>query len=241
MRNYWYFTEYFCLYLFIPIVNKGILYLNKLEIKIVIRNLLFFFIILKNVIYPNSLNLQYGYSFSWLLILYIVGAYFGLFIINNHKRSVIFYFINISIFISSTLLSYFFKTYRGINLKIIKNLFRIQYNSLPMILQAFSLILLIVEIKSNKIFKNLIIFSGSHTFGVYLIHDNNLIRTYFIKNLFNKYPKSLSFSNIIFLIHIKGITIFIICILIDFLRYKLFNIVKIRNLCIFIDQKINNI
>ncbi len=78
MRSYWYFTEYFCLYLFIPIINKGILYLNKLEIKIIIKNLLILFIIIKNFINPNSLNFNSGYSFIWLLILYIVGAYFGL-------------------------------------------------------------------------------------------------------------------------------------------------------------------
>ena len=78
IKNYWYFTEYFCLYIFIPLINKGILYLDKVELKIIIINLFSIFIVLKEIINPeyNSLHLNSGYSSLWLLILYIIGAYF---------------------------------------------------------------------------------------------------------------------------------------------------------------------
>ena len=199
-KVYWYFTVYFHMYLFIPIINKGINSLNKNELKMVVISLFVIYIILKEIVNPKANFLSKGYSLLWVLILYIAGGYFGKYIINNGKKTLIFYLINITIFIVSTLLCYYMRFYKEKKLKVIKNLFKLQYNSLAMILQVFSLMLITLHIKINKILRKIICFFGPLTFGVYLIHDNRFIRAYIIKKIFKNYSRNIKFSYIILLI-----------------------------------------
>jgi hypothetical protein len=240
-KAYWYFTEYFHMNLFIPIINKGINNLNKNELKIVAIGLFAIYIILKEIINPKANFLDKGYSLIWLLILYIAGGYFGKYIISNGKRTLIFYLINITIFIVSTLLCYYMHFCKEKKLKIIKNLFKLKFNSLAMILQVFSLMLISLHIKIHKILSKIICFFGPLTFGVYLIHDNRFMRAYFIRKIFNNYSSSLKVSYIILLIIIKGFQILCICLLIDFFRNIIFIILKIKKLCIIFDKIINNL
>ena len=44
-NRYWFFTAYFGMYLFLPIINKGIAYLNKSELKICFISLLTIFVL----------------------------------------------------------------------------------------------------------------------------------------------------------------------------------------------------
>ena len=42
-RRYWFFTSYFGMYLFLPVINKGIVYLTKYELRLVVMTTLFIF------------------------------------------------------------------------------------------------------------------------------------------------------------------------------------------------------
>ena len=98
-----------------------------------------------------------------------------------------------------------------------------------MILQSISLTLFIItQVNYSKIFIKIITFIGPLTFGVYLIHENQFIRAYIIKNLFKKDSIKLSLKIIIFLVLIRGILIFFICIIIDYLRNLFFSYLKIK-------------
>ena len=79
---------------------------------------------------------------------------------------------------------------------------------------------------------------GTLTFGVYLIHDNNCIREDIINNLFNNENNNISLFSVYSLFMTKALLIFIICIIIDYLRNFLFNLIKIRNICIILNKKI---
>ena len=127
------------MYLFIPIINKGINYLNKNELKIILINLFAIFIIVKKILNPKIDFLKSGYSLLWLLILYIAGVYLGKYIISIRKRTIIFYLINIAIFTISTLLCYYLGFCKDKKLILFKNLFKLKFSSIAMILQVFSL------------------------------------------------------------------------------------------------------
>jgi hypothetical protein len=92
--KYWYFTAYFGIYPFLPIINKGISILSLIEIKKIIHFMFGIFIILVSY-NKDCFYLHYGYSPFSLLILYIFGAYIGRYIFFE-KRTV---FIRIFIFI----------------------------------------------------------------------------------------------------------------------------------------------
>lgn len=79
---------------------------------------------------------------------------------------------------------------------------------------------------------------GTLIFGVYLIHENRCIREDIISNLFNNEKNNINIFSVYKLFMTKSLLIFIICIIIDYLRYSLFNLFKIRRICIILEKKI---
>ena len=76
--EYWYFTAYFLLALFMPVINPGILLMKKQQF---LRLLVLLFLLLSvSSIFVNSdpFVLKSGYSFAWLLVMYLAGAYWRL-------------------------------------------------------------------------------------------------------------------------------------------------------------------
>lgn len=249
-RRYWFFTSYFGMYLFLPIINKGISYLNKSELKICFISILLIFVFwhdamnLKNDIFKTNK----GFSILWLLTFYITGAYFGKYQTKISENNKIYYLsISFLIYIFTCILYYSIYNFKINSLNadikqkiiiILKNLLTENYDSSLKVIQSISIILFLLKIKYNKYLGQIISSIGTHTFGVYLIHDNSCIREDILNNLFNNENNNISILSVYKLFITKGLLIFIICIIIDYLRNYLFNLIKIRNFCIILDKKI---
>ena len=249
-NKYWYFTAYFGMYLFIPLINKGLSLLNKKQLKTIIMNIFGIFIIWRDFINIKSdpFKLRSGYSVLGLLIFYILGAYLGKYIIKGNKnKSIYYYLICFLIYICSSLLCYYFHSFfnkEKVKTKIFINigqLFTLRINSVAMILQVISLTLIFIQIKYNKIFAKIISYLGPLTYGVYLIHFNEYIKNYELVKIFDNYSEFTPLSTIVYIVYIRSIQIYIICIFTDYIRYKLFKILKIRQVCIFIENLINKL
>ena len=76
---YWYFTTYFGMYLFLPVINKGISQLSKYEFRLVIMSTLGIFVLWKDYknMKPDIFRLNGGKSILWFLTFYLTGAYIG--------------------------------------------------------------------------------------------------------------------------------------------------------------------
>lgn len=246
-NKYWYFTKYFGMYLFLPIINKGIENLTKSELKILVLSLYGIIIwrYYKNVI-VDVFCIRSGNSVIWYIILYITGGFIGKYnIIYNGIKKYIICLIYLIIFVSTTLISYYLPRYNFNNIKInyikriiilIKCFVDRKYDSIPKILQSISITLFLIQIKYNKYLSKIISFFGPLTFGIYLIHDNNLIRKNLISTLYISLPNNLSLNSIIKYTFIQVSKIFIICSIIDYMRNIIFIILRIRNLCIFFEN-----
>lgn len=254
-QKYWYFTQYFGMYLFLPAVNKGISILTKSELKVLVISLISVFIICKDLINNKDdiFGMKSGYSVLGLLIFYITGAYFGKhrFVYNGIKKF-IFCFICAIIFLISTLLCYYAANYLpkyinnynyyNYNYKMklfikIKALFVMRISSLPMILQAISVTLICMQIKYNKYIGKVITFLGPLTFGIYLSHTHQKMM-YFVRQLFKNDSIRTPLNTIIILMFTRGLKILGICFAIEYFRNILFNICRIRMLCIFLEKMI---
>jgi len=245
-EKYWYFTRYFGMYLFLPVINKGIAYLTKSELKNIFMSLIFIYIIEKDIMNPrrDPFIMFDGYSVVWLLICFIMGAYFGKFKHNYHGfKKFLFCFLLLIIFYYSTYFCYKISIYpmkKGkykIKLMIfLKQIFVGRISSVPMILQSISVLLFLTQLEYNKYLAKIITFIGPLTFGIYLIHEHPLIRKFIISNLFIKDSNILSLYFIIKLILLRSLKIFIISACIDYLRYTLFTLLRIRKICIFIEK-----
>ena len=245
---YWYFTKYFGTYLFLPVINKGIAYLTKSELRNVLMSFFFIFIIEKNIMSPRGepFNIYNGYSVVWLLICFIMGAYFGKFNYNYCGfKNFVFCILLLNVFFYSTYFCYNISFYPMQNIKgyyqaklmiYLKQIFIKRISSVPMILQSISILLFLTQIKYNKHLDKIITFIGPLTFGVYIIHEHTLIRALFIKNLFNKDSSNLPLYSVINLILLRALKIFTISAFIDYLRHILFTLLRIRKICIFIEK-----
>ena len=245
---YWYFQKYFGMYLFLPVINKGIEYLSKSGLRNVFMSLIFFYIIEKDIINSRGdpFLMNNGYSVLWLLICFIIGAYFGKFKYNYHGfKQFIFCILYINIFYYSTYFCYNISFYPIQNINgyyktqliiILKQIFGCRINSVPMILQSISVLLFFTQIKYNNFLAKIITFIGPLTFGVYLIHEHTLINKLIIRNLFERDSNYLPLHSVIKLILLRGLKIFLISICIDYVRYILFNCLRIRKICNFIEN-----
>ena len=236
--------------LYIPIINKGIVYLNKSELKICFISILVIF-----VFWHDIMNLKVdiflvnkGYSLLWLLTFYIIGAYFGKYEINFvGTKKIIFCFINFLIYIIISFLYYIIFNYKinslngGFRLRLIirlKQLLTENFDSNLKVIQSISIIFVLLHINYDKYLGKIISFIGTLTFGVYLIHYNKYIKSDILCKLFKYEQNNIDPISVYRLFISKSLLVFIICLIIDYLRYYLFNLLKIRNICVILEKKI---
>ena len=247
--KYWYFTAYFGMYLLLPIITKGLSYITKEELIIFILTSLGIFIVYKDYYNPQKdpFSMKNGYSSFYLLIFFMVGAYIGKYtIIYKGMKKYCFCFFYLGIFIISSYLCcklpfYPIANTGSIKIEIIlflKKIFVKRINSITMILQSISLTLFFIQINYYKYIRKIICFFGPLTFGVYLIHEQELFRAYIIRNLFSKDPINLPIKKVITLVIQRSIYIFLFCSLVDFFRKLIFDILKIRTILLFIGKNI---
>ena len=238
------------MYLFLPVINKGIENINKSQLKVMIIMLISVYVIFKDYMFPKNdvLLMNGGYSVIWFLIFYSTGAYFGKFKKDRGLlKKIIYNIIYILIFYYSTTLCFNLPNYpvnnNNPNFKdkfiiFLRYLFITRISALPMILQSISLMLFITNVSYNEILAKIITFIGPLTFGVYLIHDNLKIRAKIMRDILNEYPSNLPFYKVIEALFTVSLKIFVKCIIIDYLRNILFRICQIRRICILIEKLI---
>ena len=246
--RYWYFTSYFGMFLFLPAVNKGIQYLNKPEFKALVMSIFGIFVVWQSYmnIKEDHFKMNGGSSTIWLLCLYITGAYIGKYnVVYTGIKRYIFSFIYLFIFL---FLCYIFNKYRNYtiiefsrNYKIklknfIKRLLSDNLNGVIRFTQAISLALFFLQLKYNYYLSKLITFIGPLTFAVYLIHTNPIVYDKYITKILYGEPYDLPFNEVMQMLILKCIRIFIVCIIIDYLRHLLFTLLKIRKICILAEK-----
>ena len=250
-KRYWYFTAYFAMYFFLPVINKGISGLTKSELKFVVMSILALFVFWRD--FKNTNNdifiINSGYSMVWLLTLYITGAYIGKYRVEYHgfKKYI---FCLICIFIYSILSYSFIK----INLYdkdignnylqkkfylFLKKIFTRRFDSFLKTTQAIIICLLFLQIYYNQYIDKIICFFGPLAFGVYLIHFHPIIVNNVMTHIFDNEIKDRSLNSVIILLLLKSLKIFIFCILIEYIRNKIFSAFNIRKLCVLLENEIN--
>ena len=75
--DYWYFSTYFGMYLFLPLINKGLSLVDKSELRIIILSLFGILFIWKDIMSKDPQNFCSERSFTTLSIYFILGAYIG--------------------------------------------------------------------------------------------------------------------------------------------------------------------
>ena len=209
-KNYWFATTYIVLCILSPFINKVIKELEKMDLQ----KLIIIMFILESVLPTITLQSFNVNSIIDFIFLYLIAAYIKLYFkdislkVNSKAKKVL--IISVSILLFSVL---------GLNILVPKYysfyIFLFLRNSPIMIFIAVCIFILFV----NKTFYNPFINTiAKFTFGVYLIHDNPFMRNYIWSDIF----KTSQYANSSFLIlhmFLTIIIIFVVCILIDYIRH----------------------
>ena len=247
-NRYWYFTAYFGMYLFIPVINKGIASLSKKEFKLVVLSIVGIFAIWRDYKNPSKdiFKLSSGYSLLWLLSIYIIGAYIGkYYVIYSGLKKYIYCFI--CIFIYSSISYAYYKVYfnelylgDGYYQKKIVFLLKLmlteRFDSLLFITQAITVCLFFMQIHYNKYLAKFICFLGPLAFGIYLIHIHPIIFKNVLFNIFDRDPRNLSLKSTMILVLLKPFKVTCLCIFIDCFRHLLFTLLRFRKILLFLEK-----
>lgn len=238
LNTYWYFTAYFCMFFFIPFLNRLMQSLEKNEARILIVTIIFVFSVLPTVFQNDMFKNSYGSSAFWLAMLYLIGAYFKKYEMEScdtKMRDGVTYLLCIVV----TWISQY-----GVELLMKKPLAEaaydspfVSYVSPTILLASIALLLFFRKLHVNSMVKKVVGFFAPVTFGVYLIHEQPLIRQYLMSGRFAIYG---SYSPILLFVSVVGTVfgIWLACSLLDRLRLCLFKILKIKALCNSIEQLI---
>lgn len=213
----WFVVNYIMLYCFIPFINKLLLSISRKELKkLIILTILIYSIIPSITYYIDKYQWVFS-NFDFMLVSYLIGAYIrinGIPKFESKKFCLKMITISYGILILLTLLF----DLLGIKMKKELYIWMATVSRAPtMIFLILISIAIFYIFKNNSFYSRIINFIAPSMLGIYLIHDNELLKAWYWKEFFpnNNYL----YSNYLF-VHflIKVIGIFIVSLIIDLIR-----------------------
>lgn len=248
---YWFVFCYLCLYLLSPFLNRLINNLNQKEHKGLIILLLFLFSFMPFITKQESIAND-GLTLVNFIMLYFIGSYLKKYPIteNFHFKKYSKNKLQIILFLGFICfgLLHFTVYWLGVGALSFNNSLLIQIGSIfqtsfqtysaPFVLcmsVCYFLWFSTLNIKSK-----VINFIASLVFGVYLIHDNRIIRNHLYYWLDINNDTLITSSFIICKNLVAVIIIFVGCIIIEFMRQKIFSFIKNRKIYMKCRDKVLN-
>lgn len=234
--KYWYITSYVLMFFLIPYMNIFISGIDKNTYRKLLVLLFVFLSVISTFGLKDYFEIQQGYSPFWLMFCYLIGAYIRIhgyiFNIGTTKKLIVF-FINAAIVsIISIALKLVFKQSIGILYSYISPVTVV--NAILM-LEVFSNITL-----KNNVCQRICLSLSGAAFGVYIIHCHTLILDCFITGNLSFLGKLNIFACIICSICLM-IGIYIVCWIIEIIRQKIFDILRVSKFFSFIGNKVDSL
>ncbi|MEM1484892.1 acyltransferase [Oscillospiraceae bacterium PP1C4] len=236
--NYWYFSAYFAMYFFIPAMNFVIEHMGKADVG---KMVMAIFLVLSFLPWASEKGLfamNNGYSTIWLMALYLVGAYIKKYDIGKEIKliwPIAGYFLCVIIVAAYK----FAASYQNFSRtgELLDGRLWLNYTS-PFILFAAVFLLLIclkIDIQADCV-KKIIATCSVSSFSVYLLHTHSLIWEHVFPDSFASIDK-LPTLYFVPLILLSCVGIYAVSVPIDLVRIKLFKLLTINKLAIFLDEK----
>ncbi len=228
--TYWYLMSYFCMFFFIPVLN---FLLEKLDRPRLIGLMAVIFVLagISTGFHSDFGHTGYGYSAVWLAVLYLIGGYLRKYSIADklaawkcavgYGACVLFTWL--SKFVIDKGACWILGEPKG-------GTYLIRYTSPTILLCAVFLLLFFAKLSVKGVWKKLIAFFAPVSFGVYLIHEEPLIREHFITGRFAGYS---SLPPLLAVLAVLGTAfgLWLVCSLIDRVRLALFDVLKVKEKC----------
>ncbi len=159
---FWFAKMYFLMYLASPLLLLAVRHLEKKQYEMTVGAILLL-LLLQNALQTDILMLWGGFSAWWFMLLFLLAGYWARFGCSIKKR----YWA--AIWAVCTVYMTFWIDRNGLD---------ILYTHIPVVLQTVSAFGLLYDLRSERAWLNkTLTWISSCTFGIYLLHDSDLIRT----------------------------------------------------------------
>ena len=222
--QYWYFTAYFCMFFFTPLMNIAVDKLPRRQMRAIIAALVIIFSVLPLVfklnIFGNPVGDVFwtsgGYNAVWLSVVYVIGAYISKYKCFENTHAVWFFIL----FLLSSLLTFLcmFEVEGGGNL--------VSYTSPTILLNGICLLIGFSKLKLKPLAK-VIGFMSPLAFSVYIIHVHTLTWGKFMLNSCTEIGKLSPFMLALAVIG-AALALYLVCSAIDLVRFYLFKLLHVK-------------
>lgn len=223
-NQYWYFTAYFFMFFFTPFYNRLLNSLSKRQL-VYLGSIIFVFSSLWPTIWQRDIfELNNGYSFIWLSLLYVLGGIIKKTELYKKTNPIVM----VAVFIVLSLAGAGFRFgVTQLGWAVSEPNLLIKYYSANVVAGCICLFLAFcrLNIKSRSLIK-IIAFVSPLTFGVYIIHTGTYVWKCILEGAFSSYSE---LSAPVMLSAVVGTTllIFVICAAIEYIRSLIFKLLKI--------------
>lgn len=225
IRNnaYWYYTAYFGISFFMPLINGALEQLDKRTAWTCVIGAVLLYSVYPTLLGKDIFKIDGGYHALWLVIIYILGACIRKYAPcgNWGKRVWAAGYLAMVLVSWGTLMV---KKQTGLQLI---NL--VQYPSPTILLAAVCLLMLFSKLRTGDGIRKIIALVSPLTFGVYLIHDSMFIR----KSLISGTLAEVSAGSTVGMtakVFCFAAAVFVVCLAIDWLRSKLFQLLRVKEI-----------
>lgn len=184
---YWYFSSYFLMFFLMPYMDIFISAIGEFHGKMLIILCITLYSVFPTIFYYDIGALNRGYSTIWLCLLYLLGALFRknkdtFFIRHNYKYYGWIYLILCGVTWLSRIII------RRASLRITGTIlldgWLVSYNSPTILIGSICLLIYFSNIEVKEKYRKFILSLSGASFGVYLLHEEPLIREYIIGKVF---------------------------------------------------------
>lgn len=236
-RHYWYFTCYFGLFFLMPLFNKAINSMNRMEAKRLLMGVLLvfcgmsmlpYFNLFKAIKTEDIFGLGDGYSVTWLALMYVVG---GCIRVHGFGRRIRGWTL-LTGYSLTVLVSWLFKLFveeeasETLKPLLDANAF-LNYPAVTTVMAALCLLLLFSRMKElPPLLGKIVGLVTPSTFAVYLIHEHRVVRSGLLAKRFESIAAAppLELAGKVLL---AAVLIFMVGVLIDLLRRHLFRMLRV--------------
>jgi hypothetical protein len=219
-RQYWYASAYAGLLFVMPWINKLLCACSEKEITrlaLLLTSVFVVYVTFANA-FADCFLLGGGYSFVWLVILYVIGAWM--------KKCAIPLRLKNSVLVLGMLgclfLTWFIYVFTSHN-------FLLNYTSFPIFFIAFGLVALCAKLQFHATAKKVIHCFSPAAFGVYLIHVHPVIWQHFLSGAFSRIGSS-PCGLLMLQVLLAAFCVFLSCLLLEKCRLTLFRFLKVDRL-----------
>lgn len=240
-NQWWYASSYFILFFSMPLLNAAIQNISRETYKKILLFVLLVICVIDTIIPIDAFMLGDGYSFVWLMLVYLFGAYIKKYEVYKKItaiKSLIGFFGMVALTFMSKFLIHKFA--QNASFEFIREDMLVSYTSITVLLSAVFLFFFSLNVRIGKFPARIIGAFAPVSLGVYLIHVHPTVFDRVIRNAFASLGQK-SLILMILGIFAAVLAVFLICAIIEFLRILLFKLIRINGLCEFIARKFDSL